>query len=39
MGGNRSFKEYVADRFENELFVTIQSYIADNYTESETLVA
>lgn len=31
MAGNRSFKYYVADRFENELFDAIQSYIGDNY--------
>lgn len=27
---NRSFRDYVADRFENELFIAIQSYITDN---------
>lgn len=31
MAGNRSFKDYVADRFENELFDAIQNYIGDNY--------
>lgn len=31
MAGNRSFKDYVADRFYNELFTAIQSYISDNY--------
>lgn len=31
MAGNRSFKDYVADRFENELFDAIQNYIWDNY--------
>lgn len=30
MASNRSFKDYVADRFENELFTAIQSYISDN---------
>ena len=30
MARNRSFKEYVADRFENELFIAIQGYITDN---------
>ncbi|MEI3613531.1 hypothetical protein [Pseudogracilibacillus sp. SO30301A] len=33
MAGNRSFKEYVADRFYNEMFATIQSYISDNYDD------
>jgi hypothetical protein len=31
MASNRSFKDYVTDRFENELFTAIQSYTADNY--------
>lgn len=31
VAGNRSFKDYVADRFENELFDAIQNYIGDNY--------
>ena len=33
MAGNRSFKDYVADRFYNEMFVAIQSYISDNYDD------
>ncbi|MGB9678450.1 MAG: transcriptional regulator, partial [Thermoanaerobacteraceae bacterium] len=33
MAGNRSFKDYVADRFENEFFNAIQSYTADNYDD------
>ncbi|MCX7714112.1 MAG: transcriptional regulator, partial [Clostridia bacterium] len=33
MPGNRSFKDYVAYRFYNELFAAIQSYTADNYTD------
>lgn len=33
MAGNRSFKDYVADRFYNELFTAIQSYTADNYDD------
>lgn len=33
LAGNRSFTDYVADRFENELFGTIQSYVAENYSE------
>jgi hypothetical protein len=31
LAGNRSFTDYVAERFENELFDAIQSYTADNY--------
>lgn len=31
MAINRSFKDYVADRFENELFTAIQSYTSENY--------
>ncbi|KYG28201.1 XRE family transcriptional regulator [Alkalihalobacillus trypoxylicola] len=31
MAGNRSFTNYVADRFYNEMFATIQSYIEENY--------
>lgn len=31
MAGNRSFKDYVADRFENELFNAVKNYIEDNY--------
>lgn len=31
MAGNRSFKDYVADRFYNELYTAIQSYTSDNY--------
>ena len=31
MAGNRSFKDYVAERFYNEMFATVQSYISDNY--------
>ena len=27
---NRSFKEYVADRFENELFIAIKNYVTEN---------
>ena len=30
---NRSFKDYVADRFYNVMFAAIQSYTADNYDE------
>jgi len=30
MAGSRSFKDYVADRFENELFTAIQSYTAEH---------
>ncbi|MCH3964582.1 MAG: helix-turn-helix domain-containing protein [Clostridium sp.] len=33
MAGNRSFKDYVADRFYNEVFVAIQSYTTDNYDD------
>jgi len=33
LAGNRSFKDYVVDRFENELFAAIQSYIEDNYDD------
>lgn len=33
MSGKRSFKDYVADRFYNEIFVAIQSYTADNYDD------
>lgn len=33
MAGNSSFKDYVADRFYNELFTAIQSYISDNYDD------
>jgi len=33
MAGNRSFKDYVADRFYNELFAAIQSYTAENYQD------
>ncbi|TDT71554.1 helix-turn-helix protein [Hypnocyclicus thermotrophus] len=31
MAGNRSFRDYVADRFENEMYAAIQSYATDNY--------
>jgi len=31
LAGNRSFKDYVADTFYNELFAAIQSYTAENY--------
>lgn len=31
MGSNRSFTNYVGERFENELFNSIQSYIDENY--------
>ena len=31
MAGNRSFKDYVADRFYNEMFATIQGYTEENY--------
>lgn len=31
MPGNRSFKDYVTDRFYNDLFAAIQNYTADNY--------
>lgn len=30
---NRSFTDYVADRFYNELFATIQNYIECNYDD------
>lgn len=30
MAGNRSFKDYVADRFFNEIFSAIQTYATDN---------
>lgn len=30
MAGNRSFKDYVADRFYNEIFSVIQTYATDN---------
>lgn len=30
MAGNRSFKDYVADRFYNEIFSAIQTYATDN---------
>ena len=33
MASNRSFKDYVAGRFYNELFAAIQSYTADNYDD------
>lgn len=33
MVSNRSFKNYVADRFYNELFAAIQSYTAENYED------
>ncbi|AND85594.1 transcriptional regulator [Clostridium tyrobutyricum] len=33
MSGNRSFKEYVAERFYNEMFATVQSYTGDNYDD------
>lgn len=33
MAGNRSFKDYVADRFYNEIFAAIQSCTADNYDD------
>lgn len=33
MAGNRSFTDYVADRFYNELFAAIQSYTAENYED------
>lgn len=35
MASNRSFKDYVADRFENELFTAIQSYTSENYDDLE----
>lgn len=31
MAGNRSFTDYVADRFYSELYATIQNYIEENY--------
>lgn len=31
MASNRSFKDYVADRFYNELFAATESYTAENY--------
>ncbi|KIE47947.1 hypothetical protein U732_3609 [Clostridium argentinense CDC 2741] len=33
MAGNRSFRDYVADRFYNEMFTAIQSYSSDNYDD------
>lgn len=33
MAGNRSFTDYVADRFENELFDIIQSYVSESNLE------
>ena len=33
IGINRSFKDYVADRFENEFFTAIQSYASENYDD------
>jgi transcriptional regulator with XRE-family HTH domain len=33
LAGNRSFKDYVADRFYNEIFAAIQSYTTDNYDD------
>ena len=33
MAGNRSFKDYVANRFYNELFTAVQSYTEDNYDD------
>ncbi|MGS0744533.1 transcriptional regulator [Clostridium sporogenes] len=33
MASNRSFKDYVADRFYNEVFAAIQSYTTDNYDD------
>ncbi|SFS08733.1 ImmA/IrrE family metallo-endopeptidase [Anaeromicropila populeti] len=33
MASNRSFKDYVVDRFYNELFVAIQSFTAANYED------
>lgn len=33
LAGNRSFKDYVADRFYNEVFAAIQSYTTDNYDD------
>ncbi|SHF37063.1 ImmA/IrrE family metallo-endopeptidase, partial [Caloramator proteoclasticus] len=30
MAGNRSFKDYVAERFYNEIFATIQNYVIEN---------
>ncbi len=31
MAGNRSFKDYVADRFYNKMFAAIQGYTEENY--------
>lgn len=31
MAKNRSFKDYVADKFEDELFAAIQSYVEEYY--------
>lgn len=33
LASNRSFKDYVADRFYNEVFAAIQSYTTDNYDD------
>ena len=33
LAGNRSFKDYVADRFYNEIFAAIHSYTTDNYDD------
>ena len=33
LASNRSFKDYVADRFYNEIFAAIQSNTMDNYDD------
>lgn len=33
MAGNRSFKDYVADRFGNELYAAIEGYSSENYND------
>jgi transcriptional regulator with XRE-family HTH domain len=33
MAGNRSFRDYVADQFYNEIFAAIQGFTADNYDD------
>jgi hypothetical protein len=33
LAGNRSFKDYVADRFGNELYAAIEGYSSENYND------
>jgi hypothetical protein len=37
VASNRSFKDYVADRFYNEIFAAIQSYTTDNYDDLDLM--